>query len=57
VFLLAKLSKAQSRKRLNEADKKLMLVFNDGHFHLSLKEQANILDYAMKIRKIANGLK
>jgi hypothetical protein len=54
---MAKLSKAQSRKRLNEADKKLMLVFNDGHHHLSLKQQKDVLDYAMKIRKIAIGLK
>ena len=54
---MAKISKAQTKKRLNEADKKLMLVFTEGHHHLSIQDQAKVLDYAMKIRKIVQKLK
>ena len=52
-----KLSKSATKKRLNEADKKLMLVFTDGHHNLSITDQAKVLDYAMKIRKIAEKMK
>jgi len=54
---MAKLSKAQSRKRLDEAASKVSLVFMEGDKHLTDAQLKTLLDIRMKLHNICKKLK
>jgi len=54
---LAKISKAQARKRLDEAASKVSLVFMDGDRHLTDAQLKTLLDIRMKLHNICKKMR
>lgn len=54
---MAKLTKAQARKRLDEAASKISLVFMEGDRHLTDAALKSLLDMRMKLHNIAKRIK